>query len=210
YSVTFLHFRRCMDIFGEKPKIALSSLYTESEERIFNALRGIGKDTSNRHRESVRDIGIVRFQSEKDYQKKYCHAKRSEDRSQISLFEESCSENPNSRIHLSETDAELHFKRIADYLALGGEVWWKREGDWLVFSDGDHAPAFRPEGPQLMSFESHVINDARKMLPNCWETCKLKEIDSAIRLFPVPLEMPPDAEIEPTKDNAPTSPLPTD
>ena len=83
YNMTFLHYRRCLDVFGELPKIgkvygtyydalimhlpehyriiALSSLYTESEERIFNGVRGIGKDTTNRHRESVRDYGILRY-----------------------------------------------------------------------------------------------------------------------------------------------------
>ena len=64
--MTFLHALRCIQVFGEKPKFAKiygsyfhsivkhlpehariispSSLYTESEERIFNALRGIGRD----------------------------------------------------------------------------------------------------------------------------------------------------------------------
>ena len=83
YNVTFMHYLRCIEIFGENPKIpktygkyfesviihfadhyriiALSSLYAESEERIFNALRSIGRDCSNRHKESVRDVGIVRY-----------------------------------------------------------------------------------------------------------------------------------------------------
>eukprot|EP00111_Clytia_hemisphaerica_P000865 TCONS_00002532-protein len=97
YNMTFLHYLRCLEIFGEIPRIgkvygsyydslvihlpehyriiALSSLYTESEERIFNGLRGIGRDTTNRHKESVRDMGIVRYQAEKNFQQKYCHSK---------------------------------------------------------------------------------------------------------------------------------------
>lgn len=68
YNMTFLHALRCIQVFGEKPKFAKiygsyfhsivkhlpehariispSSLYTESEERIFNALRGIGRDAT--------------------------------------------------------------------------------------------------------------------------------------------------------------------
>ena len=82
YNMSFLHASRCQQVFGKSPKlskiygiyyhsltvhlpehariVAPSSLFTESEERIFNALRGIGKDVSNRYRESVKDMGIVR------------------------------------------------------------------------------------------------------------------------------------------------------
>ena len=82
YNVSFLHASRCIDVFGKNPKlakiygiyfhaltlhlpehariIAPSSLFTESEERIFNSLRGIGRDVTNRQKESIRDVGIVR------------------------------------------------------------------------------------------------------------------------------------------------------
>lgn len=40
--------------------IAPSSINTENEERIFCSLRGIGRSTSDRKIESVRDVGIVR------------------------------------------------------------------------------------------------------------------------------------------------------
>ena len=83
--MTFLHALICIPVFEEKPKfakiygtyfhsivkhlpehariISTSSLYTESEERIFNALREIGRDATNRLQSSVRDIGIVRYVS---------------------------------------------------------------------------------------------------------------------------------------------------
>ena len=77
YNMTFLHACRCLQIFGENPKlkkiygiyyhaivkhlaevnrlIAPSSLYTESEERIFGTMRGIGRTTSLRSADFVRD-----------------------------------------------------------------------------------------------------------------------------------------------------------
>ena len=83
YNVTFLHAMRCIQIFGDSPKLAKiygiyfhaitthlaevcrivspSSLHTESEERIFGAIRGIARSTSQRGAESVRDVGIVRY-----------------------------------------------------------------------------------------------------------------------------------------------------
>ena len=81
--MTFKHTILCNQVFGKFPKltkfygiyyhsltvhlaeinrlIAPSSLYTESEERIFSAIRGIGRSTSNRTPESIRDVGIVRY-----------------------------------------------------------------------------------------------------------------------------------------------------
>lgn len=83
YNVTFIHATRCVQIFGETPKIAKiygiyyhsltvhlpevnriiapSSLHTESEERIFGSIRGIARSTSQRGAASVRDVGIVRY-----------------------------------------------------------------------------------------------------------------------------------------------------
>lgn len=82
FNVTYIHFLRCVQIFVDNPKlkkiygtyfhaitihlpehariIAPSSLYTESEERIFGQTRGIVRDTSQRTQQSVRDTGIVR------------------------------------------------------------------------------------------------------------------------------------------------------
>ena len=82
YNITYIHSMRCLQVFGRHPKltkfygtyyhsltthlpemkrlIAPSSLFTESEERIFSAIRGIVRSTSNRSKESIRDVGIVR------------------------------------------------------------------------------------------------------------------------------------------------------
>jgi len=59
YNMTYFH--SIVTHLAEHMRIiAPSSLYTESEERIFNALRGIARDSTNRSQESVRDIGIMR------------------------------------------------------------------------------------------------------------------------------------------------------
>ena len=84
YNITFKHATLSVQIFGRRPHklpkyygtyyhaltthlpqvnrmIAPSSLYTESEERIFSSIRGIVRSTSNRSMESIRDVGIVRY-----------------------------------------------------------------------------------------------------------------------------------------------------
>ena len=84
HNVTFQHANLCFQIFGKSPQklqkmygiyfhaninhlpivariISPSSLDTESEERIFGALRGITLATSSRSSDSIRDTGIIRF-----------------------------------------------------------------------------------------------------------------------------------------------------
>ena len=81
HNVSFKHALLCHQIFGRHPEklkkiygiyfhaltihlaeisriIAPSSLYCESEERIFSNLRGIGKAVSSRAVTSIRDVGI--------------------------------------------------------------------------------------------------------------------------------------------------------
>ena len=82
YNLTFKHAVLCKQVFGNAEKlkkiygiylhaltvhlpeinriIAPSSLYCESEERIFSNLRGIGKAASSRAVTSIRDVGIIR------------------------------------------------------------------------------------------------------------------------------------------------------
>jgi len=50
--------------------------------------------------------------------------------------------NENTKIHLAESDIREHFKRISDYLILADGVWWKRDGDSIVFFDGDKEPVY--------------------------------------------------------------------
>ncbi|XP_066930982.1 uncharacterized protein [Clytia hemisphaerica] len=106
YNITYRHAMSCNQIFGKNPKltkfygtyyhaltthlaevyklISPSSLYTESEERIFAIIRAIVKATSSRTKESIRDIGLIRYQTEKAFEKKYGARKKEGNESRVS------------------------------------------------------------------------------------------------------------------------------
>ena len=96
------------------------------------------------------------------------------------IFNSISAKNQNTRIHVTEPFLEGHLKRLADYVELGENVWWIRDGDWLEFYDGDDQPNTREEGPIFMSFETHDLQDVYKMLKHSWEQCKQKGYDHQI------------------------------
>ena len=82
--------------------------------------------------------------------------------------------NENSKFYIKEFQSDvlvLHLKRIADFLCRGCGVWWKIEGEYLIFNDGDNEENFKDKGPPLMTFETHLMKDVYDYLDKCWENC---------------------------------------
>ena len=92
--------------------------------------------------------------------------------------------NKNTRIHLAELHLDLHLIRLADYIELGPGIWWKRDGDYIEFFDGDDELDMREEGPIFLSFETHSLQDVQILLEKSWENCKTKGYDSMLKLIP--------------------------
>ena len=59
---------------------------------------------------------------------------------------------PYSFLVSNRTAMLNHFRRIADYLELGPNVWYKVEDSVLTFLDGEGEPELRTEGPTLAHF----------------------------------------------------------
>lgn len=77
-------------------------------------------------------------------------------------------QNENTRIHLSESGIQGHLKRIIDYISIGEGHWWTREGDWLVFYDGDDEPNELTDGPELWDL-SKTLCDVDIHLERIWK-----------------------------------------
>lgn len=43
-------------------------------------------------------------------------------------------------------------------MLLGEGIWWKREGDWVIFLDGDEELSVHAEGPSMMSSEDKTLS----------------------------------------------------
>ena len=88
--------------------------------------------------------------------------------------------NKNTRIHISEDGLEYHLRRLADYMLPGEHVWWKRDGDWIEFFDGDDQPESHAEGPKLMSFETDDLITSKATVEKSWTKCLTEKVKNDI------------------------------
>ena len=67
----------------------------------------------------------------------------------------------------TKLEYQAHLERISDYFLPGEGIWWYEDKDTgnFVFHDGDGEPEFRPEGPQLKSFETETFKSSD------WQQC---------------------------------------
>ena len=59
-------------------------------------------------------------------------------------------------------DWHAFLKQIADYVRCDEGVWWQRNGNYVVFMDGDDETDFRKEGPPFKDFTDTKLYEARK------------------------------------------------
>uniref|UniRef100_A0A7M5V8A4 Uncharacterized protein n=1 Tax=Clytia hemisphaerica TaxID=252671 RepID=A0A7M5V8A4_9CNID len=186
YNITYKHTLLCKQIFGSRPSlnkfygtyyhslsvhlpevfriIAPSSLFSESEERLFSQIRGILKATSDRKKESIRDVGLIRYQSEKIFQKIYgC---RDTTDSRVQVYQQLIDKHENSTFHLGETDDSWseHLNRIVDYILPQNDPWWVKKCNMIEFFDGDDQPEERSEGPRMFDFKSTSVAEVQHQL----------------------------------------------
>ena len=199
YNVTFRYAMAKMDLFGMKWSsskmsntkfyglyyhsivshfadihriIALSSLHAEEEERTFSSVNSISTATSSRALEHVRDNSIIRMQAEKNLAMK--EGKKYKSNSNVSKYGKELKPRSRSRFCLSEIDDSLwqsHLERIADFLLVGEDRWWHREGDTIIFHDGEEDQESLEEGPTLMEFTKFNFKSSAEKRSECWDLC---------------------------------------
>ena len=52
---------------------------------------------------------------------------------------------------------QKHLQRISDFLVCDEGVWWKTDGKYVVFHDGDEESISREEGPVMQNFHDNQI-----------------------------------------------------
>ena len=74
-------------------------------------------------------------------------------------------------LEYSDQVLQAHLERISDYIACGAGIWWHREGDFIVFHDGDEAEDSKLVGPEMMHFQSASLQDVYAHLEEKWIEC---------------------------------------
>ncbi|XP_078621301.1 uncharacterized protein LOC144887775 [Branchiostoma floridae x Branchiostoma japonicum] len=166
--------------------VALSSTHTESEERIFNQLRGIHR-TTGCSRYSGQVIGNLMVRS-------HCENLLNNDKG--TTFQPSIVSNSAAKVRQQGTEDSVipheliskrakvwqaHCERLADYLLCGPGEWWTVTDEGVVFHDGPSHPDSRPSGPQMLHFRSSNLGTVDRHLRGSWQECLDKEVVIPLR-----------------------------
>ena len=136
----------------------------------FSIFRDVAENCTNRQAQHVISTGLFRFvMSERTGETESTYEDQ-ESAIQVSMI--SLASNAvmglgaNSRfthdfLQKHQTATLNHFRRIADYLELSSDTWYRVDGVGVTFLDGDDELSSRPEGPakcylRLVSISFHV------------------------------------------------------
>ena len=160
--------------------IALSSVNTEAEERLFGQAKQMATQASNRHHENALFNVLIRLQAKQLLDETTTVVQKQEGR--VSQIASHLPKYPGTRLsktfiqhHLSSWQA--HLKRISTFLLMGKGVWWKTDNDYYVFSDSSEDPEYLAEGPPLLHFRNTQLQDVSTQSKACWETLIANKIE---------------------------------
>ena len=112
--------------------VALSSVNTEAEERLFGQAKQMATQASNRHHENALFNILIRLQAKQLLDEATTVVQKQEGR--VSQVASHFPNYPGTRLsksfvqqHLSSWQA--HLKRISTFLQMGKGVWWKTDHD---------------------------------------------------------------------------------
>ncbi|XP_070555061.1 uncharacterized protein [Ptychodera flava] len=200
YNITFLHGLLCIKLIT-KPKtmtqrkfygryyhnvvvhlpeqyriISLYSSNTESQERVFNAIRRITKSTSSKRPGEIIGNVFIRLHAEEEARLPSLTLD-----SEISKLGKSLSFGGNTVFPLNlmrrHTLIQAHMERISDYIIRGADIWWTQRDDGVEFFDGTNEQDSKPEGPILKHFRSSTLSDVMTSVKLTWNeiTDKVKK-----------------------------------
>ena len=198
YNRTFLHCVLCIEMIGIPKKltvrkfygkyfhsischtpalariISLSSLNSEDEERTFNAISNICRQTSSRRPDEIVENSIVRYQAEANFRNNGATLKSQQ--SEISKISSSLPPFQNTTfskqfIQRHRSDYQAHLERISDFLLPGKDIWWALTEEGVQFKDGEDEADQRIGGPPLHHFRSSDQVKEEEYLKETWSKC---------------------------------------
>jgi len=157
--------------------ISGQSANAERQERIFNSIKRITKQTSNYHPGHVIPNLFVRLQAEKQLGLQGNDAARQQ--AQVSNLAKSLPPSHNTVIPISiikkhSEEWQAHLQHISDFLLEGEGVWWHKAGDAVEFYDVSNSPD-PSQGPQLHHFRSSTLSEEENYMKSCWDVYSGKQ-----------------------------------
>ena len=196
HNLTLLHAAHCIEVLGTPQKItkrkmfgryfhammthaasmyrlvALRSLNTEMQERLFNLCNDITKTTSNRQSSNLINNIIIRVQQESDGSTTTMKKQEGEVATLASALKP-----PSNTVVTKEWVQkhpylwQAHLERISDYLVHGPGVWWKCHSESIEFVDGPDEDDSKCVRPPLHHFRSVNLKEEEAYLEENWDIC---------------------------------------
>ncbi|XP_078684908.1 uncharacterized protein LOC144918223 [Branchiostoma floridae x Branchiostoma belcheri] len=156
--------------------VALSSAHTESEERVFNQLRGIHRTTGcSRRPGQVIGNMLVRTHCENVLRSdKGTTYQPDSIVSNAAKVKQTGVEDTIVPLHIIDKFPkawQAHCERLADYLQCGKGEWWTVHEEGVIFHDGSTHPDSLPSGPQMLHFRSSSLKTVEQHLCQSWKKC---------------------------------------
>ena len=158
----------------------------EGQERIFNNIKRITKNTSNYHHGQIIPNLFIRLQAEREmglHEDEISHQE-----AQISKLSTCLPESKNTRIPLATVrkysrEWQAHLQNISDFLLEGEGVWWNKDDEAVEFNDITNHPSQQASGPELHHFRSTTLKDEATNRKHCWKSCLDHQISIPIHLI---------------------------
>jgi len=153
--------------------ISPSSLHTELQERMFNQMQSITRNTSNHSPNQIISNILIRIQEEEKSQSSKSLSCLKLQEGTVSKLQKCLKEKSNTIIpHSWKTRYRPHFQahleRISDFLVDGPNSWWKCTPQGIEFFDETNPPQ---NVDCHHNFRSSSLADIDTFLLNKWEKC---------------------------------------
>ena len=161
--------------------VGLTSVNTESEERLFGQAKHMAMQASNRHPDNILFNMVIRIQAKQlsDVTRATTEVQKQETR--VSQAARCVPMYPGTHIAKSLVHRHLlswqsHLKRISAFLVHGKGVWWSSDKHCYMFNDGAEHPSFRTEGSHLLHHRQTTLIEQAKYKESKWQHIVEKEV----------------------------------
>lgn len=154
--------------------ISGQSANAERQERIFNSIKRITKNTSNYHSGHIVPNLFIRLQAEKEMGLKGNDVQRQQ--AHVANLSKSLPKPVNTLIPISfikkhPREWQAHLQHISDFLLEGEGVWWSQTQENIEFYDVSKYPDPLLHGPAQHHFRSSNLKRETDYMKSCWEKC---------------------------------------
>lgn len=158
--------------------ISGQSTNAERQERIFNSIKRITKQTNNYHPGHIIPNLFIQLQAEKELGLQGNDSGRQQ--AQVSNLAKCLPIPKNTVIPLAiirkhSREWQAHLQHISDFLLEGEGVWWGYTEDGVEFHDVTKHPDPLERGPELHHFRSQTLTQEENYLKRCWSMCLVEK-----------------------------------